>query len=238
MLDDRGAPCAGSLGVLVDDALGAAMVARRPEGKWLVTTELSIDMCSDLPSDGSILSAEGWQTAGETGGALAQGRVLDSSGRMVATGTARGRYIAAEPDFLGSSYSVVPAQDRIPSVEPLSTLALLHAAIHRVGAETSIVVPAIDAFANPLGNMHGGILLCVSELAGSVALRSDRHPLRTSSMRIAFLRPGPVTGDVTFTAEVLHRGRTLGVAHVTSRGETGKLCTVATITCHGQDVES
>ena len=40
----------------------------------------------------------------------------------------------------------------------------------------------------------------------------------------------PVTETITYTAEVLHRGRTLGVAQVTARGASGKTCAIATIT--------
>ena len=48
----------------------------------------------------------------------------------------------------------------------------------------------------------------------------------------------PVTDTITYTAQVLHRGRTLGAAQVTARGASGKTCAVAMITGHDQALAS
>src|SRR6476660_6523591 len=45
-----GRPAAGSLGVLMDDVLGQAVIVGRPGGHWAVTTELAVDVCAPLPS--------------------------------------------------------------------------------------------------------------------------------------------------------------------------------------------
>ena len=41
-----------------------------------------------------------------------------------------------------------------------------------------------------------------------------------------------MSGDVTFVAEALHRGRTLAVVRVSALRPDGKACSVATVTCH------
>src|ERR1700749_3422382 len=45
------------LGVLLDDVLGQAVLARRPEGLWSVTTELNVDVAGPLPADGQAVRA-------------------------------------------------------------------------------------------------------------------------------------------------------------------------------------
>jgi uncharacterized protein (TIGR00369 family) len=87
-------------------------------------------------------------------------------------------------------------------------------------------------------NTHGGVLLCAAEIAGSLALHADAGPLQTSSIRVVYVRSVPVTDTITYTTEVLHRGRTLGTAQVTARGASGKTCAIATITAHDQALAS
>ena len=44
-----------------------------------------------------------------------------------------------------------------------------------------MTVPGSGDFANPMGNTHGGILLCAAEMAGSLALHAEASLLQTSS---------------------------------------------------------
>src|SRR5690242_14046066 len=45
----------GALGVFVDDLIGSAIIARCPPGLWSVSTEISIDVLTPVPGDGSPL---------------------------------------------------------------------------------------------------------------------------------------------------------------------------------------
>jgi uncharacterized protein (TIGR00369 family) len=85
---------------------------------------------------------------------------------------------------------------------------------------------------NPLGNLHGGVSLCVSELVAVRALLGSGPPLVTASVRMAYVRPLLVGTTVTLTARVLHRGRTLGVVEVVGTGPGGKVATLATVIAH------
>ena len=58
MSGPSGLPCAGSLGVLVDNALGYAMIAELPNSYWSVSAEISIELCAAIPIAGSLLRAE------------------------------------------------------------------------------------------------------------------------------------------------------------------------------------
>ena len=113
-------------------------------------------------------------------------------------------------------------------------MALLGAVARRENGAVIMTVPGSGEFANPMGNTHGGILLCAAEIAGSLALHAGASPLQTSSIRVVYARSVPVTDTITYTAEVLHRGRTLGAAQVTARGASGKTCALAMITAHDQ----
>lgn len=226
--------CAGSLGVFLDDLLGNALIEGRPENYWPVSTELSIDFAAPLPADGSVLSGRSWPVSVEPGGALGQGTVTDLSGTVIATATTRERYLPA-PQSLPAGPgpgSGPPAGD--DPAGPESIMALLGAVGRRDGGALILTVPGSGDFANPMGNTHGGVLLCAAEIAGSLALHTETTPLQTSSIRVAYARPVRVTDTITYTAEVLHRGRTLGVAQVTARGSSGKTCAIATITAHNQ----
>jgi uncharacterized protein (TIGR00369 family) len=226
--------CAGSLGVFLDDLLGNALLAGRPENYWPVSTELSIDLAVPPPADGSVLTGRGWPVSLEPGGGLSQGTVTDSAGTLIATATTRERFLPAPRALLtGSGADGVPP---VPADEagPDSTTALLGAVARRENGAVIVTVPGSADFANPMGNTHGGILLCAAEIAGSLALHSEASPLQTSSIRVVYARSVPVTDAITYTAEVLHRGRTLGAAQVTARGASGKTCALAMITAHDQ----
>ncbi len=233
--DSRG--CAGSLGVFLDDLLGNALLGGRPENYWPVSTELSIDLTAPLPLDGSVLTGQGWPVSLEPGGGLSQGTVTDGSGALIATATTRERFLPAPRALLtGSGPDGTPP---IPDADgPESTMALLGAVARHEDGAVIVTVPGSDDFANPVGNTHGGILLCAAEMAGSLALHADARPLQTSSIRVVYVRSVPVTDTITYTAQVLHRGRTLGAAQVTARGAGGKTCALAMITGHDQALTS
>jgi uncharacterized protein (TIGR00369 family) len=119
------------------------------------------------------------------------------------------------------------AQQLTPD-RPDSPLDLIDSSLLPAGR---LEIESIPAFSNPLGNVHGGIALYLSDLlAGDSA---DSTPgLQTASVHITYVRP--IVGDTKarFSTKVVHRGRSLGVAYVVSETLDGKACTLATITSH------
>lgn len=227
-LDPDGQPSVGALGVLVDDVFGCAVIAHRPDDSWGITTEISLDFCSPLPADGSDVTAQAQAVHLDARGGLAQGTVTGADGRTLAVGTQRSRFVPGVPGFRPAPVADADAD----SAAADGLLDLLEVSSVRHEGGITLELPTGPCVANPVGNLHGGILLGVSELAGRLAVRSDEHPLQTASLHIAYLRPTPLTGGVRFTTQVLYRGRTSAVTKVRAVRADGKACSVATVTCH------
>jgi uncharacterized protein (TIGR00369 family) len=83
---------------------------------------------------------------------------------------------------------------------------------------------------NPLGQLHGGITLCVSDLLAQAALQAEGGPSRTVSVHVAYPRPILEGATARFSGQVVHRGRTFAVVRVTAHNAAGKPCAIATVT--------
>lgn len=207
-----GAVPAGVLGVLVDDVLGYALFSGRPADHWSVSAEITLDVVGPLPADG-WLRAEGSLVQADALGGFATGRVTTEDGRLVALAGQRGRFVAA----LGvgaeaTAYSpIAGSEDVVPWLGR-----------RYVGTEP-FVVP--DLLANPMGNVHGGISLCLSDLVARDALGGD---LVTASVHTTYTRGIPTGSTLRYDAQVLHGGRSLAVVDVTGSVD-GKRATVSRV---------
>nr|ABC33872.1 hypothetical protein [Rhodococcus sp. T104] len=224
--DQRGLPCRGALGVLMDDVTGYPITARCPAGHWSVTTELYIDFTRNPPLDGSILQADSQVVTTDPVGGLASGRIVDESGQVVALGSARLRFVAAAAPSGSVSDDVIRSRANASSI-----IELLGAHHRRDNACAGLELDPSDSLCNPLGNVHGGVLLCASEIAGHSAV-APYADFQTTSIAMTFVRPSPGTEPITFAPRVVYRGRSFAVIHVVGRNRTGKTCTTATVTCH------
>jgi uncharacterized protein (TIGR00369 family) len=223
-----GRPAPGSLGVLLDDVVGYAVVAARPPGHWAVSVELHVDFCGELPGPGQELRGESRVVRADGVGGLAEGRVLDSAGRVVASCSERMLFVPGEPTGLGTP--VGPAA-WVPGRRPVTDVGtMLGVDQRRTDMGATLALTAGEELTNPVGNLHGGVLLCLTELAGGHALRDPAAPLISSSVHITFVRPVALHQQVRLDASVVHRGRKLGVASVVTTDAAGTLCTVATVT--------
>lgn len=225
-----GRPSFGSLGVLVDDMLGYAIVKARPEGYWATSTEIHVEFSDHIPLDGTPLYAESQAVVLDPSSGLAQGQIFDSSGRTIAIGSERLRFIPGTPAALAMAAN--PASAPVFAPRQGNTLEQLDGALNRHNGGASLTFPLGPAVSNPMGTLHGGIMLCATEMVGRHAVQSKEHPLMTAAVHIAYLRPGPVEGRVTFEATTVHRGRRLAVAQVVSHNAEGKMCTHAMVTSH------
>jgi uncharacterized protein (TIGR00369 family) len=266
-----GQPCAGSVGVLADVALGYPVVAVGGDGRWAISIELAVDFCAPVPQGGQRLRSESSVAALSPSGGLTQARFIGADGTLVAVGKQRMRFTSADRSLLtgeeagtwrarpggaaapgaaspggalpdGAPPDGAPPDGAPPDGAPpdgalreASTLGQLGASITRTPDGAALALPGSGAVVNPMGNLHGGIMFCASELAGLAAVQSADYPLTTASVTVTYLRPGPATGQTVFEAGTVYRGRTLAVAQVTSRNAAGKICTLATVTCHRGD---
>ncbi|MGW6356319.1 PaaI family thioesterase [Streptomyces sp. NPDC055092] len=215
-------PLAGSLGVLVDNVLGYAIMLDRPRDRWSVSSEISIDLCRALPADGSRLRADAQIIHSDSRGGIATGNVTDATGRLIAVCRQHGRWAPPPVD------RPAPAGGGRRHATNLLELIDAQAKPRDDGAELHLVA-TVD-LVNPLGNLHGGIALCASDAAAHAALHSAGRSLDTASVHISYLRPVPLGTVMHFDASLVHQGRSFAVVSVTATNTAGKPCTTATVT--------
>jgi uncharacterized protein (TIGR00369 family) len=209
-----GRTAAGSLGVLVDDVLGQAVIVGRPDGHWAVTTELAIDVCAPLPPVGR-LHAVGELVSVDGAGGIARGTVRDATGHLVAVGTTWSRFTPGVPDGVRSGARAVRQAAGGPAPHEL----LDH-------TDDGVVIGARAEFGNPGGVVHGGVLTWVVELAARRLVGPSA--LHTASIRTTYVRPA--IAPVTVVARIVHGGRAFTVVEAVARARDGRPCTLATVT--------
>lgn len=235
-----GVPTVGSLGVVVDDAIGSAILRARLGDRHSVTSQLSLEVVVPPPWAGPELTAHATLLGRDAVGGLAAATVYDGEGRVVAVATGRCRYVPADILPPGGMRPPLPPADHGSLFETLdlasasaSAGAIPEQASPAAGAAgpeagwPALVLPSGPGMQNPHNTVHGGVLLCGSDLA--VALADPDGPPHTTSIRISFLRPGDGNHPVTFTTRAVHRGRSLAVYEVSAGGPAGRPYTVATV---------
>jgi uncharacterized protein (TIGR00369 family) len=220
-----GRPMSGATAVLLDDVLSQAALAERAFGSWGVTAELSLDFMA-RPVAGGILTAEATTIHTDAGGGMARGELIDELGNTVAVGTTWSRFIPTIPD---SIFEQIEAQPLKPGDRPRKLSELLGVQLD-VDCD-SLKLPLTPNLTNPLGMFHGGVQACAFDYAVH-ALAKPEPGLRTASLKIAYLRPG--ISDLKIAVSVLHRGRSLLVAEVTSVRDDGKVSARGTVTLRSE----
>lgn len=234
MDDLAGRTSAGALGVLVDDAVGHRIFMTRPADRASVTSELSMDVLVPPPWDTELLRAESRLLHTDDDGGFAECRVLDDTDRLIAVATTWCRYIA------------LPAGVSIPENDedwPLNSPGDRHTLFDVLGAQLQplddgmqlVLAPSAE-LTNPLGMAHGGVLIAGTEIAGQHAVAQVMNDPVTTSVRMNYLRPALMDAQLRFTADVVHRGRSVSVAQVRSHGASGKPCTIGMVTCRTRPV--
>ncbi|MCW2778351.1 MAG: hypothetical protein JWN17_2076 [Frankiales bacterium] len=219
-----GRPGLGALGVLVDNVLGRAIMGQGQDAPWSVSLEIGIDLVGRLPLDGSVLSAVGVAQERDARGGLATAEVRDASGAVVALARQRG-FSVPRPTEPPGGLETGPAVD----VSSDDLLALLGGRLQRGTAGAVLVMEADPRVTNPLGNLHGGISLCAVEQVAAACLDGPPSPLHPVSVQVTYVRPVPSGAQVAFTAQALHRGRSVGLVHVVGAVAGGPPCVVGTV---------
>ena len=186
---------AGAVAVLVDDALGYAITADLPRGRWSVSAEITLDLLRPLPASG-LVSTEARLVHANGLGGFATGSVSDQEGRLLALCTQRGRFVTAPDDLVEEGAWGGPVREgdleRLLAVRP------------------DVPMPTSDVLANEAGSLHGGISMLCADLVAH-HLRPD---LVTASVHIAYTRGIPIGAEVTWRTRVRHDGRSLAVVDV------------------------
>ena len=219
LLGEGGAPAAGSLGVLLDVGLGQSVVSCCAENQFSVTTEISIDLCAQVPVDGTSVRVESRLVSRDGAGGLAAGTVIDGNGRTIGIGSTWHRFSAGVP-LTGEG-----EQEPEPS-SPTSAGSLSELLDVRSSPGGTVSLPPADRFANPGGVLHGGILVCAADMAARSAVQSP--DLHVAGIRLSYLRPG--IGTVTVVPSVRHAGRALAIVDVEARREDDRLSAIGVVT--------
>lgn len=216
-----GRPQLAALGVLVDDVLGYA-VNTLAEG-WSVSTEVSLDALAPLPTSG-VLTCRARVIHADTLGAFTAGEVTTEDGTLVARAVLRGRFrdLAPDPAVLAAGRTTT-----LPPVDRTDLDTLLGPDV--VHDHLGLSVRTSERFANPLGNLHGGVHVCLHERAATMA--APGLPV-TASIRVQLLRGVPGGAQVRLVPRVLHNGRSLSVVAVEARDTDGRLCSTSTVVRH------
>jgi uncharacterized protein (TIGR00369 family) len=219
--DECGRAQLSGLGVLVDDVLGYAVNQASPG--WSASTEISVDVTGDVPSAGTV-TCTGRVVHVDDAGALATGEVLDDAGDVVARCVLRGRFDDRRPDdaALASGASIRP-----PEVDRRTIDNVLGPDVRRVRG--GLRVEVTERFLNPLGNLHGGMHLCLVERAGALAVPELGS---TASLRLQLVRGVPGGSVLDVRGSVVHLGRTLAVVHVAATDQDGRVCALGAVVRH------
>jgi acyl-coenzyme A thioesterase PaaI-like protein len=212
------------IGVLVDDVLGYAIVAARPENCWSVSTAIAIDFVRPVPDSGS-LRAQGRLAFADSSGGYATGEVIGSDGQVVAHCRQRGRFVP-----LANGLAPPPGLPNHDQAEGLGDLYDLLGL--RATADDTLTIDISPIMHNPMGNLHGGVSLAIATwLAGAENRRRDSQ-LAVTSVHINFVRPSAGGSEARFAATRTHSGRSLALTTVVGTGSDGKARTITTVT-HG-----
>ncbi|MFC8178765.1 hotdog domain-containing protein [Rhodococcus sp. NPDC057297] len=221
LLDPVAGVTRSPLGVALDDVTGYVVARGAPAGLWPVSLGIRLDFLADPPVDGSPLVVTGDLVHRNANSGTTRGCVTDAGGTPVALVTQRSHLVPFDGPFNTHAVSdeffrgTMTLRDRLRMAHPESTDVL--------------VMSPTPFSANGMGNVHGGVLILGSELAAHDVVDSG-GTFRTTSIDIAFVRPGDGSAETPFHAEVVHRGRTVAVVRVTARNAAGKPCSIATVT--------
>jgi acyl-coenzyme A thioesterase PaaI-like protein len=223
----------GSLGVMVDEVLGYAIMASLPAGSWSISTEIWVDVLRPVPPVGAQLRAEARAIAP---GSFAVGRVLDDAGVPVAECRERGRWIsrpamavpaagAGSGDAGSRGRGSAGLASRGPGSAGLSALLGL---VQREEASRGRL-PVIRPLTNPSEVLHGGASFAGCEELATAARVAAGCDLPTTSVHIVHTRPAPLDSVLELTVRTVHAGRSLWLNDVTASVE-GKVCATARVT--------
>lgn len=131
--------------------------------------------------------------------------------------------------FLELVHSMMAGEVPPPPIGELIGMRVVEASLDRAVFE----MEASRRHANPMGTLHGGVLADIADGAMGVAWATaltEGETFTTLELKINFLKP---VWNATLRAEaqVVRRGRTVGLVQCEIRDEKGDLVAFATSTC-------
>jgi len=237
--DGERAGLALAINVLADTAGGLALSAHVGGADGGPTIELRLDHAARPAEEASWLFGEA-EVLHEVGGsAYLSIAVTDDTGRSVARSA--GHYLLRRPrakqqDPAGPARDTDPgtdldAEQGCPSDEVGVPDALL-SALAPAGDDPEVWrLPAVEQLANPRGDVHGGALLTIGELAQRrfLAAATAGGPMTPLTVQAQYLLPVPARGgEVTCRTSYVRRGRAFSTVRTELVRPDGRIATLVT----------
>lgn len=204
-----GRTAVGGLGVVVDEALGYAVMSGLGPGAWSISTEIWIDLLGGaLPQAGSVRA----EAASAQHGSFAVGSVVDGDGTVLASCRQRGRRVDFDPSAVEPP--VVSEVRRTDDIVEFLSMEL---------TEDGAALMVEEKHVNPRGLLHGGVSLAVCEVAATASRVRAGSTLATTSVHVVHTRPVPLGSEVEVVVRTRHAGRSLWLADVDAQ-VSGRLC--------------
>jgi uncharacterized protein (TIGR00369 family) len=220
----------GATGVLIDDTTAYAALTSRGAEQWGVTSEISVDFHAPIPVDARRLTATATADHSTGGWGHSSGQLRGGNGELIATIGQRMRFFPGDD----SPHRQAPVPPDAPSW--LTSLDSHLELVGQQGTRSEFLFRADPGMRNPMGMLHGGISLGFSELAARKAWENSEafpgEPFRTASLRISYLRPGVLGGDLRIIVDVIHSSRSVVLAEVGIRNTDGTAATFGLATLH------
>ncbi|WP_216892577.1 PaaI family thioesterase [Nocardia alni] len=214
-----------ALAVPLDDVTGHIIAAGSARDRWPVSLGIRIDLLADPPVDGSRLTVTGELITRDDRAGTTRGTTTDAAGTVIALITQRSHLVSVD---------VPPISPATPFTPPPSEVSIRDALGIRERGRGIVDLPPTVLAANGIGSVHGGIIICGAEFAAMSALEAGGE-FRSTSIDVAFVRPGSAQDTTTFRGEVVHSGRSLAVVRVNATNSSGKTCAIATVTAQRVD---
>ncbi|MDI9917146.1 PaaI family thioesterase [Rhodococcus sp. IEGM 1379] len=252
--DHRGRTVLGSLGVMIDGAMGGAVYSGLTSGHQSVLAQVTVSAAADIPTTGSV-SATGELIHLDDGVGLASGQLRSEDNIPLAVMAGRAMIVSRAPVVAPDEYIAGPALE-VPAPEETSDLIGLSgsAVVEGILAGTikrgplaglldltltevtpgSVVgeLAPVEWMANPLGAVQGGVLIsAVDAITGLAAqtLTNAAQDYRVLDHKIDFLRSPGIGGPVMRAeADVIRSGRRLALIESRIVDHTGQVYVRAT----------
>ncbi|WP_277245084.1 PaaI family thioesterase [Micrococcus terreus] len=230
VLDPDGRPTGAAASVIMDNTLATSLHAAEPALRWLVTTELQLNILRPLPQDGTELEAWTRTRVADHGGGLATGTLVGTDGTEYVQASGWFQSVGESPAQALRDFEQAAQLPLGPETEsPLGMLLGLDPdSLTPPGADRPAVTDQfqdglrfqeLPQLRNPHGAVHGGAMTAMAALAAQQAM-PDRRDFDLQSLRVVFLRPAG--GPITARTRVRHAGRSLRVVEVELVGAAGK----------------
>nr|CRL78881.1 thioesterase superfamily protein [Mycolicibacterium malmesburyense] len=231
-----GAPTIAPMAMLVDHACGLVNHRRRAHDEWTVSSELSLEadpeateIIAGAPDVPVVAVARSFGVKSDVALAMCE---LSHRDTVLATATVRSFYIPSPAD-------IPPFPEGAVGPLPPGTLAeRMSVRVAESGGAGQVLLQDEDPVLNNLiGIVHGGVSAMALELVGNAALNTDGsdQPLRTSSLRVNFLRPFHSATESRYVGTALRVGRRTGVAEAQAVGPGGSVALIARLTAYRTD---